>query len=102
MQRETQTNNKSVPKQVQNNVDNALGMLKKIEEELNGLFEQECAGDVTTYFQLLIDFSVLADNLRSVDTCHTQFKKPQMKNSILLHASKRHFCSRKFVKFFQT
>merc|ERR1712232_1014796 len=56
---------KNKTKKVQLMIDGALELLSNMEQELNDLFEQEVNGTVTQYFQLLIDFAVLADNLRS-------------------------------------
>eukprot|EP01083_Nonionella_stella_P254505 874454_1 len=71
---------KAVPTQIQVVIDNALQLFTNMDTELNSLFEQECCGEeITTYFQLLIDFTVLSDNLRS--TPEKVIKKFSFKDS---------------------
>ena len=58
---------RSSPRKIQGQINESMEHLTKMQDELNLLFEQEVSGDVTSYFQLLIDFTVLADTLRSPD-----------------------------------
>ncbi|ETO31097.1 HECT domain and RCC1-like domain-containing protein [Reticulomyxa filosa] len=50
---------------IQDVIDKGLEVLKELNTEAQKMFEVESKGEVTTYFQLLMDMMVLADKLRS-------------------------------------